>query len=196
MSDDEGRIGATEKAIRIAAALLLSKKHRTKGVPLSRIKKIFTEHGMSLNQGLMELEKRLYDVGVILKRIKLRHGSKYYETLIAIIDPELNIKEISMFDKTTTAILGLIFYKQVDGKIKISEIEEELLGVIGNKNEVDRILKKVLRKLVREGLIKIVSNNEVKLTEYGLALSPEKEFLEKIILNELLIGNQEINQEP
>ena len=181
-----------EEAIRLAGALLLSSKFEKKGVPISKIKKIFSDKNIPFNQGLKALESTLYRVGITLKRLRIRQGSRFTERLIAITDPSLSLPEISSFDKETTAVLGIIFLKLSGDEALLSDIVSDVRAIVKDEELSQEIVNKAIKKLKNEGILRVNPDKEkIILTEFGKALIPPKDLIDKIIIETLVLGKKE-----
>ena len=183
------------EAVRHAAAIILATRYRSRGVPVARVKKIFSRYGIPYNYGLGILEEKLKEVGIILKNVRVRHGSKFMNIFVPIIDPDLDLPDVSMFDKATTAVLGLIYLKNENGIIELDDLVESLNLIIQDEEEVQNIVYRALNRLKRERLIDFIKDKGIiKLTEFGISLSPPREYLEKIALDVLITGKKDVEE--
>ena len=183
------------EAIRHAAAIILATRYRSRGVPVVKIKKIFSRYSIPYNYGLGVLEEKLKEVGIILKNVRVRHGSKFMNILVPIIDPNLDLPDVSMFDKATTAVLGLIYLKNENGAIELDDLVESLNLIIQDEEEVQNIVYRALNRLKREKLIDFIEGKRIiRLTELGISLSPPRDYLEKIALDVLITGKKDVEK--
>ncbi|MGQ4892523.1 MAG: hypothetical protein ACP6IP_08555 [Candidatus Njordarchaeia archaeon] len=192
MGKENDRDEVLEEVIRHAGAAILAYRYRSKGTPVARIKKIFSKYGIPYSYGLGILERKLREVGIILKNIQIRHGSKFINVLIPVIDPSLDLPDISMFDKATTAILGLIYLKSENGIVGMDDLIKNLSLIVHDEEEARDMVYKAISRLRREKLVEVIGDKKViKLTELGLALAPPRDLLDKIALDILIIGKKD-----
>jgi len=173
--------------LRAAAALILSKRYRTRGAPVSSVINILRKSGLPLDAALKELERRLHSVGLLLKRVSILHGSKKIERFIAVIDPRIDLPEIKPYDALTLSVLALIFVRHNEkSKISLSTLREDLVTLIEDKEKADTILHKALTKLSKDNIIRIKSDEgTIELTEIGKALLPPPDLIDKVIIEAL-----------
>ena len=173
--------------LRAAAALILSKRYRTRGAPVSSVINILRKSGLPLDAALKELERRLHSVGLLLKRVSILHGSKKIERFIAVIDPRIDLPEIKPYDALTLSVLALIFMRHNEkSKISLSTLREDLVTLIEDKEKADTILHKALTKLSKDNIIRIKSDEgTIELTEIGKALLPPPDLIDKVIIEAL-----------
>jgi len=173
--------------LRAAAALILSKRYRTRGAPVSSVINILRKSGLPLDAALKELERRLHSVGLLLKRVSILHGSKKIERFIAVIDPRIDLPEIKPYDALTLSVLALIFMRHNEkSKISLSTLREDLVTLIEDKEKTDMILHKALTKLSKDNIIRIKSDEgTIELTEIGKALLPPPDLIDKVIIEAL-----------
>jgi len=173
--------------LRAAAALILSKRYRTRGAPVSSVINILRKSGLPLDAALKELERRLHSVGLLLKRVSILHGSKKIERFIAVIDPRIDLPEIKPYDALTLSVLALIFVRHNEkSKISLSTLREDLVTLIEDKEKTDMILHKALTKLSKDNIIRIKSDEgTIELTEIGKALLPPPDLIDKVIIEAL-----------
>ncbi len=188
MSEEELPIEA-EKAIRAAAAYILASRYKTIGAPLSRIKKILEKSGLPFEACIRELEKRFNKVGLVLKKIKVTRGSRVSEILLATINPEIDLEDIRPYDKEVMSVLALIFFHSKSGEVPLTILRQDLVSLIGNEEQADKILRKGLERLKRDSIIKIDSEKGcIALTALGQALMPPPELIDEIIIDMLAKG--------
>lgn len=173
--------------LRAAAALILSKRYRTRGAPVSSVINILRKSGLPLDAALKELERRLHSVGLLLKRVSILHGSKKIERFIAVIDPRIDLPEIKPYDALTLSVLALIFVRHNEkSKVSLSTLREDLVTLIEDKEKTDMILHKALTKLSKDNIIRIKSDEgTIELTEIGKALLPPPDLIDKVIIEAL-----------
>ncbi|MHA1676833.1 MAG: hypothetical protein ACTSU6_06605 [Candidatus Njordarchaeales archaeon] len=179
-----------ELAIRRAAALILAKRYKSIGVPLSKIRRILSKQRIPIDVGLMELQRRFKAVGLLLKEIEEMIGGKKYRRLIAIIDPELDVKEIKPYDDETLTILAVIYSKAYSSEISIEDLKVELRNLLNlDEKEISSMLRRVLRKLLRDSIISMTPKRGlIRITEFGKAIMPPKEQIDRLILDVLYLG--------
>ena len=173
--------------LRAAAALILSKRYRTRGAPVSSVINILRKSGLPLDAALKELERRLHSVGLLLKRVSILHGSKKIERFIAVIDPRIDLPEIKPYDALTLSVLALIFVRHNEkSKVSLSTLREDLVTLIEDREKADMILHKALTKLSKDNIIRIKSDEgTIELTEIGKALLPPPDLIDKVIIEAL-----------
>lgn len=178
----------TEEYIRMAAALILSKRYRTIGAPVSTIMKLLKKTKLPPHEALRELEKRLNSVGILLKRIQMIHGSKKIDRFIAVIDPTIRLDELRPYDDVTLSVLAILFIKHVSGnKISVSSVLDDLTIILNDKDKAEVYLNKALTRLINDKVIKLdSSNNEISFTEIGKAILPPPELVNEILIEALL----------
>jgi len=179
-----------ELAIRRAAALILAKRYKSIGVPLSKIRRILSKQRIPVDVGLMELRRRFKAVGLLLKEIEEMIGGKKYRRLIAVIDPELDVKEIKPYDDETLTILAVIYSKAYSSEISIEDLKAELRNLLNlDEKEISSMLRRVLRKLLRDSIISMTPKRGlIRITEFGKAIMPPKEQIDRLILDVLYLG--------
>ncbi len=178
----------SEDYIRMAAALILSKRYRTTGAPVSTVLKILKKTGLSLDESLKELERRLDSVGVLLKRIQTVHGSKKIDRFIAVIDPRINLEELRPYDDVTLSVLAILFIKHTSSeRISVSSILSDLASILNDEDKAKVFLNKALTRLINDRIIKLDSDKgEIYFTEVGKAILPPPELIDELLIDALL----------
>lgn len=187
---------SSDKYFRQAAALILSKRYRTQGAPVSKVYSILKKTNLPLNEALRELEKRFRSVGLILRRIHAVKGSKKTELLIAVTDPEIDLDEIRPFDPIVSGVLALIFLRTSEREeVEISRLLDDLTSLLNDADKATTFLNKAINKLVRENIIKVnESKGTLLLTELGRAIKPSAEIIDKIIIESLAKNEEQVDE--
>lgn len=181
-------VDSKEKYLRMAAALILSKRYRTIGAPSSTVLSILKKTGLSISDALKELENRLNSVGVLLKRIKTRHGSRVSDRFLAVIDPTIELDELRPYDDVTLSVLAILFIKHTtSGKISVSSVLDDLASILNDRDKAQLFLKKGLTRLINDKVIRINdSGEEISFTEIGKAMLPPPELIDEMLIDALL----------
>ncbi len=181
-----------EDYIRMAAALILSKRYRATGAPAATVLKLLRKTGMPINEALSELERRFKSVGVLLKRIQTAHGSRKIDRFIAVLDPSLKLDDLRPYDDITLSVLAILFIKQASGdRIPVSSVLNDLALILNDKDKASVFLNKALTRLINDRVIKLDSSkNEIFFTEIGKAMLPPPELIDEILIDALLQGEK------
>lgn len=177
-----------EEYIRMAAALILSKRYRAIGAPVSIVMKLLRRTGLPTHEAFKELEKRLNSVGILLKRIQTVHGSKKIDRFIAVIDPTIRLDELRPYDDITLSVLAILFIKHASSdRIPVSSVLDDLAFILNDKDKAEIFLNKALTRLINDRIIKLDSSrNEIFFTEIGKAILPPPELIDEILIDALL----------
>lgn len=182
MDEKEAQIRA------VAATILLGTVRRT-GVSIRKIVKYAKRAGLDVETLLKYVEERFQLVGVALKRVKISDSD---ELLFAIIDEKVPI-DSSAVDSTSAAILALIYIRAGKKPVGFNIILELLEEILGSRDLAEKLIMKSIRILESEGLIKYSADQRViTLTPLALALMPDKELLESLILQ--LLGDNVLEE--
>ncbi len=175
-----------EKALRKAAALILSETYRTRPIFMDKLQEIAEENDISFEDFMAELKERLYRVGIILREVEGVTRGKKKIAVFGVIDPEIDIS-VGLVDKTSAAILAIMYVKSEMGNVSLDVIYNEVVKIIGSEDEARKILERTLYLLERKKLIKIdPDKRSIKISLLGQALLPEKEKLDEIIIDALV----------
>ncbi|MHA1615952.1 MAG: hypothetical protein ACTSX9_01415 [Candidatus Njordarchaeales archaeon] len=178
-----------EQAIREAAAYILASRYRSIGAPVSKVIKILKKSRIPLEECLKELERRFEKIGLKLKRVRVVRRSRRSEIFVAVIDPAIKLGELRPYSKDVMGVLALIFFRSKGGEIFLSVLRNDLLALIGDEEKVDKLLRKALKKLEREKIIRLdADSGKIILTELGQALMPPPELIDEIVIDMLAKG--------
>lgn len=192
---DEAKIGKGKKfkaAIRKAAALVLSKRFRTRGAPSRRLEQIFKAKDIPMQLGLREMRKELDDVGVKLKEIEEPWRGKTITRYLGVIDPKIELDDVRPYNRNITAILALISAK--GPRVPFSDVREEVNKIVNDEERAEDLLSSSLKKLREDDLLQFDKEKGViSLTDYGQALLPSEEQIKKIMIETLVAGKKDEN---
>lgn len=196
MEEEAGKVKGKKfkAAVRKAAALVLSKRFRTRGAPSRRLEKIFRRKDIPVQLGLRETRKELEDVGVQLKEIEEEWRGKTITRYIGVVDPQIELEDIRPYDRNTTAILALISAK--GNRVPFSEVREEVNKIVNDEERAEDLLSSSLKKLRNDDLLRFdEEKGMISLTDYGQALLPSEEQIKKIMIDTLVAGKTEDTNE-
>jgi len=178
-----------DKILREAAALLLCETRRLNYVSKRRIVDMAKRANMPASEFIKELEKRLYDVGIILREVEVSTKSKRRTAYVCVIDPSLGL-DISYIDQISAAILAIIYVRVGKGEMSLEDLHSEV-AKITSTSDVDKIIENALRTLERKKLISIDGEKGVvRLRPLAIAMLPSREELDKIIIDVIASGSK------
>ena len=181
---NRNQYGVKEQAIRTAAALILMNTWRDRRITLEKLALHAKQAKLTTQELIDELRRRFEGVGLKLRLIKIDpKASEGRVEVFAVIDPRLNIPAGSL-DRISAAILAMIFLRAGSAAIAIETILGGLSQILGDKQKAIEMLSKALRRLENMKLIEVNrEERKVRLTSRGLAILPDREELEEILVD-------------
>ena len=175
-----------ELCFKLAGALILSRKYRSKGAPLSKVREIFRKFGIDLDIGLNELKKRFESIGLKLVIISEKK-EKEFQRVFAVIDPMLNLEEAKPYSRDVLTVLAFIYNLEEDGQVSILKLTDALKGVLKEEKSIKDILTRAISRLKHDNIIK-VEKGVIILTPIGKAMKPPPDVLDRILIETLVKG--------